>query len=374
MLHAFRGPGLPMVALTFIILAASCRMDGLLRPTPGPPFQCDSIITTTHLQDRDPASMLTGTAQGHEVHDCQQLVTEAGRFGPLVGLYPMSPAIDQPTDSFTTARAVATVYNWGQPYRELGLRGRWNCLWLQNRTGSATDWRAAIAKQGNNGCGDPRPDLPEGDVPLDVQFTPARGGRSYPATARWGWNDTASAHYVGTRCGDGWCDIAPEGVGAGPSPQARRLRATLGWYDEQRLAVPDAQGQLRPGPWGGIYPSPRLAQLREQDFDTPQMVATVTLEGTASQRAAYREKWNFHDGDNTLLLYRDTTQVADSVRWFMIVRPSATGAPTDTFTVHRDTTRAHGVRGAVRWRWDAEDERPWIGCDLSCCSPMNRVQ
>lgn len=328
-------------------------------------FPCDSASLTE--MPRGLARNLTDTdsIQANEVHDCQKLVVN-GQFGPLVAIYPLPSVSWNNPASFDTPRPVATVFNWGPDrYAPLGIERDWNCVWLSwdRRTDR---WSAFMARPFGDACADPDAMPPESRDTLVVKRYTHKGTAQYPATARWGWDETNRVHHVGIKCAAGWCFLGPEGfvprdtiLGQGG------VHEVPGWYDDQHLAIPGRDGKLVPGPWGRIHPAPDLGRLNADRLGVePRVIGYVTLSGTPQQLAHYDSTWNFRRGRNTLLVSREGAQ------WFMTVRPD--GAASARFRIDRETGAMHAVQGAVRWRWDSTDESIWFGCDGACCTPALR--
>lgn len=188
-------------------------------------------------------------------------------------------------------------------------------------------------------------------------------------------------HYIGIRCGEAWCSI-----GSSLPPVPERLpddapyRAIPGWYDQQHLALPAADGRLTPGPWATMYPDSAYwrrmhfgMQLRkaatEQEIrsdmsdSTGMVVAHMEFEGPQSRMANYIEKYALdlvgEVGYSTVRLHGELPGAAVTFAG-------------DGLRVHNvrfvDGT-SHSVRGAVRWRWWEGDEKAWWGCeDDGCCT------
>lgn len=333
-------------------------------------FPCDSVSSTALGRVID---VVADSVPPNEMHDCQKLILPGGGYGPLVAIYPLPAAGAADPASFDSAQPLASVFSWGtSDYPSLGIRPDLNCLWLKRDTTQAGHWTAVMApRSANDFCRTgPMPDLPAGqrlqvDTTIDGDST---------VTSRWGWgalglgND--SAQYIGIRCGDGrWCRIGSDGfLPLDSVPEMPRLARGEALDDLQRLAIPSGGG-LVPGPWARIRPVRGLEALTPDSFLTPKVVAYVDLRGDTAQVAHYDTTWNLERGENTLSLWHKVTP--DSV-WFLIVEaPSGERA---TFEAQRETGVMHAARGAVRWRWDADDESAWIGCGEACCSPKNAVK
>lgn len=328
---------------------------------------CDSAPVPTWA-----ARVVAGTDHiGNEIHDCQKLLLAPAsgfEFGPLVGIYPLHSAM-QLTDASAfadTGIAVATIIAWDNSptpgYPVLGIRDGFSCLWL--RVVDHTTWQANI-EPAMQSCDRASP--PGSGWNLEVDTLVAHTD-SIPPTARWGWAHP-DQHYIGIRCGNAWCRIGRQGFQ--PTPEgstARRRNLQPGWYDEQRIAI--LQGNaLVPGPRAYIYPTDALLALRDADtavvnaaFAAGIEAAHIEVEGaTPAARQPYQDKFNLSldpgVGTATIWLRMDTANVA-----------SYRSSQGELFTKfdHLPDLR-HAAPGAVRWRWQSDDETAWVSCKSGCC-------
>jgi hypothetical protein len=332
---------------------------------------CDSV------DEYPPEAVLAltgGTTFEHEVHDCQRLVLVSPDtvFGPLVGVFPLDGAMAMDRQEFSTARVVATIYNWGDFEREdmrytpLGINPGWQCLWMRAINDAPTGWHVFIAPaSGGKPCmaqSNPTHTVPAPAL-LHVHEQGVGAGLNsawLPLTARWGWDEEDGVHYIGIRCGAAWCTIGPPGYEprAWPTPTAANYWEVLpGWSDAQHLAVEDASSAngTRPGPWGTIRPTQRLAAL---DWTAPQEVAVIALQTGLDPAgfAAYQQKFDLSaDGSGSLsLVFASNVSVQATLG---SRTPRATFAP----------KVGHAAIGAVRWRWHDTDETIWVSCRGGCC-------
>ncbi|HUF12343.1 MAG TPA: hypothetical protein VMN78_04520 [Longimicrobiales bacterium] len=383
-MHRIRSIAVPLV---LGVLLSGCP-ELQQPPPPGVSFDALNTLIEGNPCDEDPPDpsavvALTGrTEHQNEIHDCQRLVhaPAAGgphEFGPLVAVYPLKHAMDLTSaDDFEgSGVAVASVYNWakantpGSKYAPLGIEEGWSCLWLKVEdstwTGQVTPTTVecgnAVAPTSGWLLGGHREPQPSTAPPV-------------PPTARWGWT-TGNRHYIGIKCGDGWCSIGPPGFQQPPPPPPTAVNRGLhaGWYDEQHLAVPkQGGGGLEPGPQAFIFPTDSLLALRNVP-DGPVLdaafaggfeVATIEVHGGAAPHP-YGRKFNLAINNNVgtstiwlqLLPGKDTARVS--------YRNRVTAAQ-DTTAPYLSSTR-HAARGAVRWRWQGTDETAWISCKSGCC-------
>ena len=355
-----------------------------------------------------------------EFHDCQRLVMGDGKtYGPLVAvfaaydleriekrlsLHSVRPAHD------TVALAGALILNLGARYPALGIEERFSCLYLWRR---AAQWHAKILSVGNDHekCLQPyQPTEAEvGELRVRRYVLPGVGNPAqYPPVARWDWDDSTKQQYIGLKCGTGWCEIGartfapspPNKVGLPPGSAAVLVRSVKGWYDEQHLAVPAANGSgmVPSGITGTIFPDSSIGDRSENDYrNTWLPVAYIAL---SAHSQPYKDKLNLDavaadepleamnrleyclgslddcevpppPPPNELSKMCPTDMSSDSL-WWARIHP-ANGGPAMYRCV---TRRGHpelmpdhdiDIPSTVRWRWLAEDETIWKECLEGCC-------
>jgi hypothetical protein len=312
-----------------------------------------------------------------EYHDCQRLIiggnpNAADHFGALVGIFASEAlgAISRADFEETGGVAVAQLYNFSSmSYAVLGIRPRYSCLYLRLRSDSS--WQANLVHMDlTDDC--PPLDQWPGGGPLQVTRTaPLPRESDYPPVARWDWDPTHKRNYMAVKCVDAWCEIGVGPLDESPVYMGGQTDRVKGWYDEQALAVPGADGLIGPLINGRIVPEPRLDTLTEAHFTcmdascTPDAawvkVATAHLATTNSIH--YQTKMNFTPGANQIFLRRKT-RAGEEVWQTRII--SAAGD-----TAFRRTLRvAHPgqpVPATARWHWREDDERTWVRCSLGCC-------
>ena len=283
------------------VVAAGCGRSPGLQEFEGRPgmqrflmqFPCDAEPGDD--ADRQTlAALLKGASTfENEVHDCQRLV-ESGQFGPLIGIFPHPGELSTIDETSTGPLSVATIFSWGDAsgdptYAPLGIQGDWNCLWVR-RDGPDSDWEAAIIENtSDTTCVGSPP--PANLWPLEVRASrPANPQDSIPKTARWRWD--SEDHYIGIYGGKEWWSVGPDGfqptepdVFTGPPHEV-----IPGYFDEQHLALPSG-GDLVPGPWGKISPSPALLANGKNSgwWTTPRGVARLEV---ADPPGPYEDKFN----------------------------------------------------------------------------------
>jgi len=229
---------------------------------------------------------------------------------------------------------------------------------------------------------------------------PSKDAQDYPPVARWDWDAEHHTHYISIRCGEEWCEVgrndlkpsashagtvlpdqAIPDVGSPTSHERRRVLEIKGWYDEQRLAVPDGSGLLGASTiTGTAFPHPMLDRLQAiSDFDVKWIPAAYVL--LDSESGPYKGKLNFDIGINRVYLcsgaFTNCSGVssgasepscaseADHLWWARIL--SARG-DVEYRCVIRRLQAGVEFPGTVRWRWDEHDEKFWIRCPQGCCT------
>lgn len=338
----------------------------------------------------------------NEVHDCQRFIRFDGGdalYGSLIGIMPAFETIEQPAAYYAMPRLSARITNAGgglelgdryvdDGYRQLGIgphgglpayetdfRPTGYCLWLHD-AGVEDGWRAAIVPIPNpedsiTNCGEP-PDTSAWE-PLQVtrQTYGSVPDTLYPNTARWQWTspgDLAGEHYIGIKCGDGWCAITGQGVAPQPIPspddEPNWRKAIPGWYDAQFLAVGDA-GALLPGPWGEVHPTSTPSTPWSAGYAT---VANFVLTGDTDVIGRYESKLGLD-------------QVGSGPTWESLLQIETMGPTLPPLARYQNqaglshdsegvTTAGdgHGAHHSARWRWHREDETTWVPCpDYGCC-------
>lgn len=323
-------------------------------------YPCDDA---DHLPPETAALLADTNTVHNEVHDCQRLVVVSREgqleFGPLVGIFPI---LSGPVSTGDDWNVIATVFNWKEEnYRPLGIRPGWSCLVMKGDSAEIRPASDRCAEASFAGF-DP--------VTLTVVRT---DHDDVPMTARWGWDDTTSTHYIGMPCpgSDAWCEIGALDV----QPQEWIEGTVPGWYDQQHLAV-KVGSDLRPGPWATIFPAPGLRDADERSFERNggAEVAFVLLEDSedSPSSAAYFERFGFRPtpavtvpgSGNEIRL-----ELGSDDAWSAHVFPPRSSRAAKRLPVTFVGGLQHGAKGSVRWRWSADDESWWISCPDGCCSP-----
>lgn len=232
---------------------------------------CDE---TTNRTEQELAVYATGAERApKEVHDCQQLVV-GGRFGPLVGIYPLVDSLYHDADDFSW-RTFASVLNWGDSrYDTLGIAVGANCLLVRRVAGSLE----ARMDQGYP-CPQHGRAIASRSVSLAVVAQTYDGPDEdsderpiYPSTARFRWRADSAAYYIGIKCGEAWCSLGLERFLPADEPiDGRLFDAMPGYFDEQPLPLLTEHG-LVVGPVARIHPEEALRSVgqpgQEQRTDT----------------------------------------------------------------------------------------------------------
>ena len=320
-----------------------------------------------------------------------------------------------------TTLPVAEIYTYGSGYGPLGIGPNFSCLYLY-----FADNGNLVAKMVNMPLG---PDLKAcfeavdprtaGGTPLGVIRTSGLPDAAYPAVARWDWDPVNEQHYIGLKCGSGWCEVgrgAADGQpmslspvyksasAAAPTPQEVGVK---GWYDEQFLAVAGPGGTLVPsGLRATVIPHQKLKTHTPNEFrGSWAQVAYIALDtapGSATAAKHYKDKFNFDpapvratlDHMNSLSLCygtRSDCQVPAPPaglgcgpdtkppfiwrikRWWARIDAANGGNPMYQCVTRRDHEAAVialniDMPPTTRWRWLGRDDTTWDFCPaVGCC-------
>jgi hypothetical protein len=349
-----------------------------------------------------------------EFHDCQRLLSDGGRrFGPLVAVfaaYDLDSIVKRldslnerrsgPADRFALAGGL--ILNLSkEAYARLDIQPGFSCLYVWRTRTDSVRWNARIrwVRNRHTMCLDPIDPTTLQAGRLDVHRDSApefSQPGDYPAVARWEWDAVNGQHYIGIKCGHGWCQVGPPrfrptlSYAAGPTDGTPRskVQRIKGWYDEQILA----DSLNRPSIRGWVFPSPDLHERRLSDFDSPNwvLVAYVALE---RQSDFYKARFNYDvvppgaplERMNKLFFCRGTMQgcgiptgspavTCGSDVWWpnprMWVRIDAALGGRSMYRCiirrgHEDLRK--DIPSTTRWRWLAHDETSWIECGHGCC-------
>lgn len=322
----------------------------------------------------------------NEQHDCQRLAAirdERFQFGPLAGIYPDTLMLMRPDSFFLdTARAIAHATNAGAliagmagGYLALGIqeasfaateyRTDVYCLWLQWIGGS--NWRAALTpipnREAIRDCG---PEPREWNLDVRRQTYGSAPLGAYPNTVRWQWTtpaDTTGEHYIGVKCGAGWCSVGRAGFAPQLLPtvasQPDTLRAIPGFHDAQFLAVRGPGGTLRPGPWATVYHS-------DSGSSGSQGFRRAAIFEVSQAPGPYGAKLGLSRDPQTGLWRSDLWLLSTPTEGIAYYVNPAGGA--SLARAVRKGSRPHGAHRSSRFRWHDSDETTWVPCQgWGCC-------
>jgi len=317
------------------------------------------------------------TANSPEFQDAQRFLQSPPVYGPLAqSLSNPSLAEWKNTSDFESAfRNVAVIYLWpddgtaGAPYKNLGLVGGINCVYLAHSPGAT--WHAKILPITGYHC-DAAPGALQAapDIPVAAEDSTEPPGTVPPVT-RFVQSDEDMA-FLGVRCGARWCDVGgdiskvPHSITAmsasQPIPSAIKNSPQLrvkGWWDEQRLAIGAAGNTppLRPNNAGAIVPVPGLARITTKDFQRGYRDVAYAYVDAVDM---YATAFGMGKGWNRIQL-RDSSGV-----WQALIFAPRASQPKQLL-VGRVEHTIGSLPGTARWDWTDVDEWIWISCDLGCC-------
>lgn len=371
-----------------------------------------------------------------EFHDCQRLVRGSGTdatYDSLVAVFASDTMADTglvhapppPPSGGAWLVPLVEVVSWGGSYDALGIRPGFGCLYVPvNDTLSTIAFMVPFGAVEQD-CHAPRPYHEVRSAPnsrplrLHRVTYPGLTWADYPPVARWDWDTLANTQVIGFKCASAWCEVGAYGsevrtadnllarlgpagasalAGAIGVPSLTRVLTVKGWYDEQRLAPPDATwGSGAPDPMpmdlrGTLIPVGTLERMKVGDFGAHwRVVAAVLLDQFSPE---YRAKYNYLPMEGTgrvttisLCQERDGTracpEVPNAVRAKAACGPEAGTTPPLLWWARTEATdgtmrywcmvrRGHSggddVPGTARWRWLADDETTWARCDRGCCT------
>ena len=364
---------------TVVVVRPECPLDDIKLPKAD-----GSLLIVNTIAASGPISMVP------EYHDCQRFVMGNGSFGPMIAIFASSgldSVADPPPGPYSATnvvitgradKAAATILNYDLPYEPLRIEHGVNCLYLATVNG---EWKAHIVPAASDrDCLTPSF---SGGSELSVSAMPGPKGPDIPPVARWDWDPTSQQHYIGIRCGSKWCEVYSHSVQtlhSSPHYDGPHLVQVKGWYDEQELAVMGNNGILLPGGVRGtVFPVGDLVANTEPDFDAVwKKVAFVSLSAPSPK---YLAKFNFIPGPapagqsfislchgNREKCVPPGQQVNDCEQkgdpWWAQIQ---SGATTRYRCVVRRSHPGVPIPGAVRWRWQIDDEDMWIRCPQGCC-------
>lgn len=367
-------------------------------PLPGP-TPCTGAVTMTdssHQIRPDTRAFLLANGYCNffipEYHDEQRLTDGDDDYGPIAYAFAYQTAGAYPShtnfDNGWINAAVIDIHdgNLYPPYHALKLRRGLNCLFLTHvHDGQSDRWRAAMAPPVNGSCSSvDRADL----LPM-VAEQPSQDPNDYPIAARFE-EGPGRKPYIGVKCANYWCIVGTaNGSGlippafAGLPGQGTSSRWRIkGWFDDQTLGAPAAEGHfgIQPRLKLAIVPVDNLGTLTIADFantgspDPWVHVATVIVPPHLALPPKYGMRglggYGMAAGVNRLYL-RAVPTGPNSYDWFARVHNPANPAgeyiyPTKVVRVDHSSTGIP-VPPTARWRWVDSDEEVWVRCDAGCC-------
>ena len=388
----------------FVSLYSPGRPTALSPQTPGLSIGMPGQLSLPGLQTDVP-----------EFNDCQKFVAVENGTARFIALFAIfarahldSVTLDTLTNhGVTTQFPMGEIYAFDSAYAPLGIQPAFNCLYLYKDANNALAATMVPVGMDEQKCLTPQPAT--SGKRLAVTPVTMIGGTSgdYPPVARWDWNAKGSVQYIGIQCGAAWCEIHDPTIPFEPSksyslgaslPNAtRRVVEVKGWYDEQRLALPNGSNPLVAGFTATFVPDPHLGD----DHGTPDTsryngqwvtVATASVNGGPN---IYATKLNltsptpsflaatFHGPPgpvSTVYLCYSGTVVPNPCfpsgpppscsggvagTWWSMIQSN--GGAKKYYCVIRREHPGVVIPGIVRWRWTVNDDTLWIRCLDGCC-------
>jgi hypothetical protein len=329
----------------------SVRSDSL-----PPDSVCNDVVDDAQLDlksrtERIQAEFGFEIAGANELHDCQRLIDNNGKYGALVGL--MVRKFADRTE-FRNLQTIAEVRSTGE-YKILKINPGRSCLVLQ---GSGTAWQAWVVPTTARCDGLA---MPPDTLRLTVTAVPSRQDSAVQEAIRF--EDNGERYFIGFRCNpQTWCVIGDE------YDSAKHVKIPKhGWGDYQRLARENWRQHGTSNIWALLTPAPdlegRTVEMYNRAGGNGLVVANVALTPTNttpdSAKEEYRRRWDlptFPAGFEIRLKHEGNSP---ETGWFTRY---GSGRWKSAIHFSGDT---HG--GFVRWRWSENDERFWTACPTGCC-------
>lgn len=387
-------------------------------PFPGGEYSCPDHSGVLAWSAGDSAKITSIPIAGPttlipEFNDCQRLIDSSHHYGVLAAIWAPTAYQGHLMDSLAGGKAVAAavIHAWDNEYVPLGIRQKWNCLYLMGDPEGTSLSARMLSTGGAADCIGTRSvaSLDRGTA-LMVRRVAMAGpnDKDYPDVARWDRDQDPGApyDYIGMKCGAAWCEIyAPRTTAFLPSrnyslavsatPGMQRVYQVKGWYDEQYLDVGSGTGKQALEVTGTIFPDPALDTLTMADFRGRWVPAgVVVLSGPAPK---YQTTYGLEPGKAPLgdngdglnavsLCWNGETDTAvcaglpstlpASCKWDASTdvgnkwysRSQSPGRSPVYKCVERHDHSGIEVPGTARWNWQEADATQWYRCDKGCCS------
>lgn len=276
-----------------------------------------------------------------------------------------------------------------KPYQDLGLKDWHNCLYLQHHDPLfKKSWFSAVmASLPKTALKCPDAAALTNVTNLDVTIeTYSDNYSDYPPVTRF-VESGGSNTFIGIQCTNRWCVVGPRRMGAVPAMTHNAVAAlkanvrgvVKGWFDDQKLGMPDGTGPygIHRALYASVVPDPNLGNLHIDDFLRGyQPVAKAYFPVAPPRASKYYVTFGLDAGTNTIELKATTRQkpsaptgVLDTLWWARVTTEA--GVPKPDIPANRvDHSKWLGkVRPAAtaRFRWFDTDEDVWVQCDIGCC-------
>lgn len=402
-----------LLGLVIVIVIVSVYWPGLVtkQPPSCPNHDYPVVSDSDSFSEVPLAGAITDIP---EFHDCQRLLIERGHiYGPLVGIW-VAEFLDTRLQELADANpprpggspnpevnalAFAELYSWDDKYPPLGIRTRWNCLYLYPDPDTLRLGAKMVNVSDPKACLNPQPlSALKGDTVTNLFVTRHVFDRlssdNIPPVARWDWDSVSAWQYIGLKCGTAWCEVSgSKGLASSNSyadpnetiaGKTKPVYSVKGWYDEQVLAVPKPSvmgglATVRPASFRGtIIPDPGLDTVKLPQFDDWVRAGQVAVTGSHPKYAG-----DFNYGLSTATNARSMATV-------FICHGDGCGNPTVCSWAHENDWWARieyqgkvkfrcvervdhsdenrPIPATARWAWDAKDEKGWFGCAAGCCT------
>ena len=154
-----------------------------------------------------------------------------------------------------------------------------------------------------------------------------------------------------------------------------------GWYDEQYLAE-GTTGDLKPmRVRGTAFPHPLLDRMNNETMFAGKWkpVSYLVLDGDPGVK--YKTRLNLEQGRNTVYYCFGAFSACEPTgvseppcpteadhKWWAKIESGQTHDVKYYCVTRRTHPNGNEIPGAVRWRWDEDDEKLWVRCPQGCCT------
>lgn len=288
--------------------------------------------------------------------------------------------------------SVAEIVSLGGIYAPLGIKPKFNCLYIFDSAALKAIMRPVDADE--KLCLEVVDPATVQGTPLLVRATSRAGlgPDDYPPVARWDTDPKTRHLYISMICGEKWCEVGQQGLtssqqysSTSPDPVERRVVEVKGWYDEQRLAKIEGGKAVPSDSLGTMIPESALHGYQPEDFLTDVLWRRAAKLVIRQKLQKYKDDLNL-DRSTGLQRWNQGWLCTGSLErcipeadqptvqsctsgWFGRILSADGDTRYKCVKMHPHEGLSFPVPGTVRWAWYDRDEGGWIRCPGGCCYP-----